>query len=241
MLSKSLALTLVSVVLCILLVGVVVLQQPILTSLQGGISALENEVKDLNEQVSMLQANLTAAYEKLNRTQQELLRAYEQLEELSRFFFVRDSNFAVPIGQSPYWGIEAWNRNPDSVCEIANGNLHLFYNGTLTYSYGNSGVFQGTHTGGASTSQPLLVGTSPQGSFDGEYVILPKSMQSGKSWLKTRFRIMNMGFNFPPSLYPPYARVNLGITLMCAINNGAFNLTSQDLWSDVYFTGYFLN
>jgi len=239
--SKNLVLTVVSVVLVILLVGSILLQAPILVSLLGRISDLEKRVTGLNEQVSELQANLTVTNESLNRTQSELLRAYEQLEQLNRFFFVRDSNFTVPINQSPYWGVEAWNGNQYSICEVRNGNLHLIYNGTLTSTYGNSGVFQGTHTGGQKTSQPLLVGNSPQDSFDGEYVILPKNLQSGKFWLKTRFQIRNMGFNFPPSLYPPYARVNLGITLMCAINNGAFNITNQDLWLDVYFAGYFLN
>jgi hypothetical protein len=39
----------------------------------------------------------------------------------------------------------------------------------------------------------------------------------------------------------PYARVDLGITLMCTINNGAFNIVSKDLWLDIYFAGCFLS
>ena len=239
--SKSLMLTIASVTLAILLVASILLQAPILAGLLGRVSDLEGKVAGLNGQVSELQANLTATNESLNRTQGELSAVYEQLGQLSRFFFVRDSNFTVPINQSPYWNVEAWNGNQYSVCEVRNGNLHLLYNGTLATTYGNSGVFQGTHIGGASTRQSLLVGNSLQDSFDGEYVILPRNQQSGKFWLRTRFQIMSMGFNFPPSLYPPYARVNFGITLMCAVNNGAFNVTNQNLWLDVYFAGYFLN
>jgi hypothetical protein len=47
--------------------------------------------------------------------------------------------------------------------------------------------------------------------------------------------------NMKTDIRSPYTRCNLGITLMCAINNGAFNITNQDLWLDVHFAGYFLN
>jgi hypothetical protein len=169
---------------------------------------------------------------RLQKRNEELLIAYEGL---SNFFFIRDSDFTMPMSQNVFWGIEGWNRNPDSMCEIVNGVLHLLYNGTRTYTYGNSGVFQGRHTDGRFTNQSLLVGNSPEDAFSGDYVILPRNLQSGKLWLKTKFKIDNMGFNSYPS------NVNVGMTLMCAINNKPFNLEAQTLWLDVYFAGYYLN
>ncbi len=158
-----------------------------------------------------------------------------------KYFFIPDSDFTIPLNSNIFWGVEAWNRNPDSVCEIRNGTLHLFYNGTINWSYGNSGVFQGKHTDGRVAHQ-LLVGDSPESVFPQEYVIFPKSMQSGKFQLETKFRINRTGFNlYPLPPHPNYSRVNLGITLMCAINNDPFNLATQTLWLDVYFAGYCLN
>ena len=169
---------------------------------------------------------------KLQQRNEELLRAYEGL---GSFFFILDSDFTMQIVQNVFWGVEAWNRNPDSVCEIVNEVLHLFYNGTRTYTYGNSGVFQGKHSDGRFTNQSLLVGNHPEDAFSGDYVILPRKLQIGKFWLKTKFKIDNMGFNSYPST------VNIGMTLMCAINNKPFNLETQTLWLDVYFAGYYLN
>ena len=55
-------------------------------------------------------------------------------------------------------------------------------------------------------------------------------------------KIIRMGFNRYPTVYSTdYSRVNLGITLMCAMNNEAFNSGSQTLWLDTYFAGYCLN
>jgi hypothetical protein len=161
---------------------------------------------------------------------------------LIKYFFIEESNFTVPLNESIWWGMEAWHSNPDSVCEIKNGTLHLFYNGTIDYSYGNSGVFQGKHTDGRFTHQ-LLVGDSPENAFYGDYVVFPKNIQSGEFLLKTKFRIRKMGFTLYPVNFshPNYSRVNLGITLMCALNNEPFNLTAKTLWLDVYFAGYCIN
>lgn len=175
----------------------------------------------------------------------EILKLQSQVEEayeqLVKYFFIGDSDFTVPLDENVWWGVEAWHENPDSISEIRDGILHLFYNGTIEYSYGNSGVFQGRHTDGRFSHQ-LLVGDSPEDAFYGDYVIFPKNIQRRKFWLNTSFRIIRMGFNRYPTVYhPDYSRVNLGITLMCAINNEPFNLTAQTLWLDVYFVGYCLN
>jgi hypothetical protein len=177
------------------------------------ISILESKISDLELEISKLE---------------------ESYGQLAKYFFVKDSNFTIPLDENVYWGVEAWNKNPDSICEIKDGILHLFYNKTTDYSYGNSGVFQGRHTDGRFTHQ-LLVGDSPENAFFGDYTIFPKNLQSGKFWLETKFRITRIGFNRFPS------QVNLGITLMCAINNDPFNLSAQTLWLDVYFAGYYLN
>ena len=146
----------------------------------------------------------------------EISKLEESYGQLAKYFFVKDSNFTIPLDENVYWGVEAWNKNPDSICEIKDGTLHLFYNKTTDYSYGNSGVFQGRHTDGRYTHQ-LLVGDSPENAFFGDYTICMH------------------GFNRFPS------QVNLGITLMCAINNDPFNLSAQTFWLDVYFAGYYLN
>jgi hypothetical protein len=177
------------------------------------ISILESKISDLELEISKLE---------------------ESYGQLVKYFFVKDSNFTIPLDENVYWGVEAWNKNPDSICEIKDGILHLFYNKTTDYSYGNSGVFQGRHTDGRYAHQ-LLVGDYPENAFFGDYTIFPKSLQSSKFWLETKFRITRIGFNRFPS------QVNLGITLMCAINNEPFNLSAQTLWLDVYFAGYYLN
>jgi len=171
---------------------------------------------------------------KISELQLEISKLEESYGQFVKYFFVKDSNFTIPLDENVYWGVEAWNKNPDSICEIKDGPLHLFYNKTIDYSYGNSGVFQGRHTDGRFTHQ-LLVGDSPENAFFGDYTIFPKNLQSGKFWLETKFRIARIGFNHFPS------QVNLGITLMCAINNEPFNLSAQTLWLDVYFAGYYLN
>lgn len=188
---------------------------------------------------------LKAAYDQLKSDYSKLNHNYNRLQSvykhLVKYFFIEDPDFAMPLDENPWWGVEAWHGNPDSISEIRNGVLHLFYNGTIDYSYGNSGVFQGKHADGRFTHQ-LLVGNSPEDAFYGDYVIFPKSMQLSGFWLNTSFRILRIGFNRYPTVYHPnYSRVNLGITLMCAINNEPFNLTAQTLWLDIYFAGYCLN
>ena len=116
------------------------------------------------------------------------------ISEFSSSFLIRDADFTLPISQNAFWEVEAWNRNPDSVCEIADGVLHLFYNGTSTYTYRNSGVLQGRHADGRFTNQSLLIGSSPEDSFTGEYVIFPRNLSIGKLWLETKLKIVNMGF-----------------------------------------------
>lgn len=180
--------------------------------------------------------------------QNEIARLNSLIDSLTKSFFIQDPDFTTTLDKNVFWGVEAWHKNDDSVCEINNGILHLFYNGTIGYSYGNSGVFQGTHTYGGFTHQ-LLVGDSPEDSYYSDCVILPKGMPSGKLWLETNFTITRMGFDLYPTVYdfypttygPLVARVNLGVTLMCAINDQPLNLTGQNLWLDVYFAGYSLN
>lgn len=181
--------------------------------------------------VSMLQVStLTKACE----------RVEEAYEQLVKYFFVKESNFSVSLDENVWWGVEAWNRNPDSVSEIRNGVLHLFYNETKGEWFGNSGVFQSRHKDGRYTNQ-LWVGRSEEEANSSDYVILPKSMLSGKFWLNATFKILKMGFNRYPSALDPNARINLGLTLMCAINDEPFTPEAQTLWLDIYFAGYSLN
>jgi hypothetical protein len=149
-------------------------------------------------------------------------------------FFVRDPQFNTPTIPSSAWGVESWNKNPESISQIENGVLHLFYNEKTSSTYGNSGAFQGRHPADDFTNQSLLVGTSSQGASSSEYVVFPKNLSIGKFWVKTRFKIDRMGFNSLPSA------VNLGITLMCAVNNQPFSNETQPLWLDLYFSGYIL-
>lgn len=176
--------------------------------------------------------------------QSELLqkeRLKEAYEQLVKYFFIGDFDFTITLNENLYWNVEAWHENPDSISEIKDGTLHLFYNETKGDWFGNSGAFQGRHTDGRHTTHPLLVGRSPEEANFSDYVIFPKSMLSQKFWLEVRFRILRMGFNRFPSALDPNARVNLGITLMCAINDEPFNLEAQTLWLDIYFAGYSLN
>jgi hypothetical protein len=168
-------------------------------------------------------------FESLQRKNEELPPANGAV---SSFFFVRDPEFTTPTIPSASWGVEAWNKNLDSISEIANGALHLFYNGTRTYVYGNSGAFQGRHADGRFTNQSLLIGKSPQEAVSSENLVFNKTLPSGRFWVKARFKIDRMGYNSFPSA------VNLGITLMCAINNNSFSIQTQPLWLDVYFAGY---
>ena len=167
----------------------------------------------------------------------ELQRAYDQLV---KYFFVKDSNFTTSLDENVYWDNETWHKNPDSTIEIENGILHLFYNETTGEWFGNSGVYQGNHTDERYTTQ-LWAGRSLEEANFSDYVIFPKSMMSNKFWLNVKFRILKMGFNRYPNVLDPNARVNLGITLMCAINDKPFNLEAQTLWLDIYFAGYSLN
>jgi hypothetical protein len=199
------------------------------------INSLQDELSKTKDDMS----DMTATVEDLNSSLVELLKAHGQSEGL--YFFIQDSNFSVPIESTVFWGVEAWNSNPDSLCEIRDGNLLLFYNGTIDYSYGNSGVFQGQHTDGR-TSRQLLVGSSPEVAHREDFVVFPRDIESGQFWLETRFRVNRMGFNCYPTVYDPnYSRINLGITLMCAINNDPFTSEARTLWLDVYFAGYYLN
>lgn len=168
---------------------------------------------------------------------QRLKDAYEQLV---KYFFIQNSNFTIPLDENPYWNVEDWHGNPDSISKIENGLLHLFYNETKGDWFGNSGVYQGKHPDGRYTQQLCVGRTSETANFS-DYVVFPKSMMNDKFRLKAKFRILKMGFNRYPKVLDPNARVNLGITLMCAINDDPFNVEAQTLWLDVYFAGYSLN
>jgi len=176
----------------------------------------------------------------------ENLRAKcDQLEEtydqLVKYFFIKDSNFTISLVENPHWKVEAWHENLDSISEIRDGTLHLFYNETSGDWYGNSGVFQGIHTDGRHTNHSLWIGRTPEEANFSEHVIFLKSMLSGKFWLEAKFRIVRIGFNRYPSVFDTtHARVNLGLTLMCAIDDKAFNLEAQTLWLDIYLAGYSL-
>jgi len=239
---RNMIISLISLIISLSLLGIIVGEYYEISRLHRKISQINQEIENLKNASS----TLGAQYAALNKSYHELLKAYEKhvtANSLSeKFFFIQDPWFnASSLDETVWWGVEAWNENPDSVSEIENGSLHLFYNGTIDWSYGNSGVFQGIHTDGRRT-YPLLIGDSSENSFLGGYVIFPKNLQSGEFWLKTKFKISRMGFNLYPSVYhPDMARVNLGITLICAINNQPFNLEAQTLWLDTYFAGYCLN
>lgn len=238
-----------SIVICLLLVGAIAWQQFQIIESRKENDDLEKSVSNLQQQAADLKIqhdSLKADYETLNKSHYELTADYEQhlkvYQDLRKYFFIQDSSFNTPLNETVWWGVEAWNKNEYSVCEVKNGLLHLFYNGTIGWPYGNSGVFQGVHTDGRCT-YPLLIGDSPENSFHSDYVIFSRDLQSGEFLLKTKFRISKMGFTCYPDTtkHPNYSRVNLGITLMCALNNQPFNLETQTLWLDTYFAGYCLN
>lgn len=183
------------------------------------VSELKSEVGALQSEVSAFQATF---------------------EQLVKCFLVGDLNFNTPFDENRWWAPEAWNENPDSISEIENGLLHVFYNETKGDWYGNSGVYQGRHPDGRNTSQLWVDGTSETADFR-DYVVFPRSMPSDKFQLEAKFRILNMGFNCYPSVFafdPTHARVNLGITLMCALNDSPYSVEAQTLWLDIYFAGY---
>jgi len=214
---------------------------PQVFKLQSDILEMKTRIQTLNSSIDNLKSSINDLNSSINKLLDSCKKVKEERDSLIKYFFIQDSDFAIPLNDNVWWGVEAWHGNSDSICEIRNGTLHLFYNGTIDYEYGNSGVFQGRHADGRFTLQ-LLVGGSPDDAFYGDYAIFPKSIESGKLRLETRFKIIKVGFNRYPVVYhPDYSRVNLGITLMCAINNEPFNVTAQTLWLDVYFTGYCLN
>jgi len=188
---------------------------------------LQSEISDLKTDNDSLEAKC-----------EQLEEVYDQLV---KYFFIGDPNFATHLDENVWWGVEAWHGNPDSISEVENGILHLFYNETKGDWYGNSGLFQGRHPDGRYTHQ-LLAGRSSQEASFSDYVIFPKSIMSDEFWLDTKFKISRMGFNcYPSVLHPTHSRVNLGITLICAINDEPFSLEAQTLWLDVYFAGFCLN
>jgi len=231
---------------------------------------MKSEIWNLKSEFSMLRTNydnlnttyyelleqydkLQNDYDSLNSTYYNLQEAYKQLEEdykqleetydqFSRYFFIRESDFPTSFDESDYWRPEKWNENPDSISEIGNGTLHLFYNETNRDWYGNSGAFQGEHPDEENTTQ-LLVGRTLETANFSEYVIFPKSMLSNKFQLNVSFRILNMGFNYYPNetfFDPTHARVNVGITLMCAFNDDPYTAEAETLWLDIYFAGHCL-
>ena len=214
------------------------------------------EIWRLKSELSMLRTDydkLQSDYDYLNLTYYNLQEAYKQLEEaheqleevyeqFSKYFFIEESDFPVPFNESECWRPEKWHENPDSISEIKSGTLHLFYNETYHDWYGNSGAYQGRHPDEENTTQ-LWVGRTLETANFSDYVIFPKSMLSDKFQLEVRFRILNMGFNYYPSeefFDPTHARVNVGITLMCALNDDPYSIEAQTLWLDIYFAGHCL-
>jgi len=210
---------------------------------QSEMSTLRAELDDLEAAYEKLEAD----YRDLNNSYIELQRACRELEEVceqfSEYFFIEESDFPIPFGESDWWRREEWHKNPDSISEVENGILHLFYNETYRNWYGNSGAYQGRHPDGRNTTQ-LWVGRTLETADFSDYVIFPKSMLSDKFQLEARFRILKMGFNYFPSsefFDPTHARVNVGITLMCALNDNPYSEEAQTLWLDIYFAGYSVN
>lgn len=180
------------------------------------------------------------SYGEISRLQSENEELEEAFEQLVKCFLIGDSNFTTSLDENVWWNVEAWHGNPDSISEIENGILHLFYNETEGDWYGNSGVYQGRQPDGRNTTRLWVERTSETANFS-DYVIFPKSMLSNKFQLRAKFRILNMGFNCYPSVFafdPTHARVNLGITLMCATNDNPYSVEAQTLWLDIYFAGY---
>lgn len=105
----------------------------------GEILGLQSEIRRLESEISTIQ------------------RAFEQLVKC---FLIGDSDFATPLDENVCWAVETWHGNPDSISEIENGTLHLFYNETEGDWYGNSGVYQGRHPDGRNTTRLWVGGTS---------------------------------------------------------------------------------
>ena len=205
-----------------------------ISRLQSELSTLTTEFNNLNAAHEQLEDD----YSYLNKSYTELQRAFEQFVKC---FLIGDSNFTISFDKNDWWAPEFWRKNPDSVSEIENGTLHVFYNETKGDWYGNSGAFQGRHPDGRNTTRLWVGGTSENPKFR-DYVVFPKSTLSNKFQLETRFRILDMGFNCYPSVFDPtHARVNLGITLMCAIDDNPYANETQTLWLDIYFAGYSVN
>jgi cell division protein FtsB len=213
-------------------------------SLMAQIDRLENERDELRDEVNRLRDQITELQSRVRDLQREVTELRAQVSLLTQYFLVGDPNFTDDLVNNIWWGAERWNHDGDDYVKIEEGLLRLFYNETLG-RYGNSGVFQGRHTDGRYTHQLWVRSSSVRDDFS-DYVVFPKDIPEGKFWLEVRFRIVRMGFNCYPNetllgfQHTPYARVNLGITLMCAIDNGEFALDAQTLWLDI-FAGFHLN
>jgi len=107
---------------------------------------IQYDISELTKETSKLGTDFRA----FNESYHELLGKYRQIEgaydALIKYFFVQDPGFTPPLDTNDWWEIESWHANPDSIAEIRDGSLHLFYNETTGNYYGNSGVFQGRHT-----------------------------------------------------------------------------------------------
>lgn len=213
------------------------------------ISALQSQISGISNQIANLQSQVEDGNEEIANLQSQMSELESGIEELQRdcnqFFFIKDPHFTVPLDSNVFWDRELWNNpNPDSVV-IQDGKLWLFYNETQGI-YGNAGVFQGKHADSRRTHDLWIGKSDYRGNFS-EYLELSDYVQKGKFWLRAGFRLNQIGFNCYPNVtklgYPvdPFARVNLGITLMCAIGNEEFSLGAKTLWLDVYFAGFNLN
>jgi hypothetical protein len=70
------------------------------------------------------------SYGEISKLQSENGELEEAFEQLVKCFLIGDSNFTTSLDENVWWDVEAWHGNPDSISEIENGILHLFYNET---------------------------------------------------------------------------------------------------------------
>lgn len=214
-------------------------------SLIDQIGRLEKEREDLQNEVNRLRDQVAELQSRVRELEEEATELHTQVALLTQYFLVGDHNFTDDLGNNVWWVAERWNHDGDDYVKIEEGLLKLFYNETLG-RYGNSGVFQGRHADGRYAHQLWVRSSSVRDDFS-DYVVFPKDLPEGKFWLEVKFKIVRMGFNCYPNetllgfSHDPYARVNLGVTLMCAINNGEFTLDAQTLWLDIFFAGFDLN
>lgn len=160
----------------------------------------------------------------------------------SEYFFIRESEFIEPLGDSIFWDYEKWqwSDSPYNSIVIDSGVLRLRNNETAGV-FSVSGVYQGNHVDGR-RSHNLFVGFSGTEGEYREYVEFP-SVEEGKFWLAVRFRINEMGFSrFPDESlvelgYANDSMVDIGFSMMCSINDEPYDWRTA-LWINCIFTDF---